>query len=46
MIFEEKVTTSKMFFKWLDMGWHSNYAYTGGGHIFWNGVMHVNMAKA
>jgi hypothetical protein len=27
----------KLLFKWLQ--------YTGGGRIFWNGVMHANMAK-
>jgi hypothetical protein len=37
MIFEEKITSSKLLFKWLQ--------YTGGGHIFQNGVMHANMAK-
>jgi hypothetical protein len=37
MIFEEKITSSKLFFKWLQ--------YTGGGRIFQNGVMHTNMAK-
>jgi hypothetical protein len=27
----------KLLFKWLQ--------YTRGGHLFWNGVMHTNMAK-
>jgi hypothetical protein len=44
MIFEEKVTSSKMFLNGLI--WDGIVAYIGGGHIFWNGVMHVNMAKA
>jgi hypothetical protein len=33
MIFEEKITSSKKF------------QIAGGGRIFWNGVMHANMAK-
>jgi hypothetical protein len=38
MIIEGEITSSKtFFFKWLQ--------YTGGGRIFWNGVMHANMAK-
>jgi hypothetical protein len=37
MIFEEKITSSKLLFKWLE--------YTSGGHIFQNGVMRANMAK-
>jgi hypothetical protein len=37
MIFEEKITSSKTSFQCLQ--------YTGSGHIFQNGVMHVNMAK-
>jgi hypothetical protein len=37
MIFEEKSLLQKLLFKWLQ--------YTGGGLIFWNGVMHVNMTK-
>jgi hypothetical protein len=37
MIFEEKVTSLKLLFKWLQ--------YTGGGRIFQSGVMHANMAK-
>jgi hypothetical protein len=36
-IFEEKITSSKLVFKWLQ--------YIGGGRIFRNGVMHGNMAK-
>jgi hypothetical protein len=46
MIFEEKITSSKTFFKWHDMEWHGHdYGYTGGGRILWNGVMHANIAK-
>jgi hypothetical protein len=37
MIFEEKITSSKTSFKWLQ--------YAGGGRILQNGVMHTNMAK-
>jgi hypothetical protein len=37
MIFEEKSLLQKLIFKWI--------RYTGGGHIFWNGVMHTNLAK-
>jgi hypothetical protein len=37
MIFEEKIISSKTSFNWLQ--------YIGGGHIFWSGVMHANMAK-
>jgi hypothetical protein len=37
MIFEEKITSSKTYFKWLQ--------YTGGGHIFLSGVMHADMVK-
>jgi hypothetical protein len=37
LIFEEKITSSKLLFKWLQ--------YTGDGRIFQNGVMHINMAK-
>jgi hypothetical protein len=32
-----KSLLQKLLFKWLQ--------YTGGGCIFWNGVMHANMAK-
>jgi hypothetical protein len=32
-----KSLLQKLIFKWLQ--------YTSGGHIFWNGVMHANMAK-
>jgi hypothetical protein len=32
-----KSLLQKLLFKWLQ--------YTGGGRIFWNGVMHANMAK-
>jgi hypothetical protein len=29
-----------------DMERHSHdYEYTSDGHIFWNGVMHANIAK-
>jgi hypothetical protein len=47
MIFEEKIHFFKNFlFKWLDMKWHGHdYGYIGGGRIFWNGVMHTNIAK-
>jgi hypothetical protein len=46
MIFEKKITSSKVLFKWLDMKWHGHdYGYTAGGRIFWNGVMNANMAK-
>jgi hypothetical protein len=45
MIFEEKITSSKTS-KWHDMEWHGHdYGYTGGGRIFQNGVMHINIAK-
>jgi hypothetical protein len=37
MIFEEKSLLQKLHFKWRQ--------YTGGGRIFWSGVMHANMAK-
>jgi hypothetical protein len=37
IIFEEEITSSKLFFKWLQ--------YTYGERIFQNGVMNVNMAK-
>jgi hypothetical protein len=43
MIFEEKITSSKTSFQ---MAWHGHdYGFTGGGHIFLNGVMLANMAK-
>jgi hypothetical protein len=43
MIFEEKITSSKNSFQ---MKWYGhNCGYTSGGHIFWNGVMHANIAK-
>jgi hypothetical protein len=47
MIFEEKIYFFKNFlFKWFDMEWHGHDCrYTGGGHIFLNEVMHVNIAK-
>jgi hypothetical protein len=36
----------KPLFKWHDMEWHGHdYEYTSSGHIFWNGVMHINIAK-
>jgi hypothetical protein len=32
--------------EWYGMEWHGHdYGYTGGGRIFWNGVMHANIAK-
>jgi hypothetical protein len=32
--------------KWLDMEWRDHdCGYTGSGCIFWDGVMHVNIAK-
>jgi hypothetical protein len=37
IIFEEKSLLQKLLFKWLQ--------YTVDGRIFWNGVMHANMAK-
>jgi hypothetical protein len=37
MIFEKKITSSKLLFKWLQ--------YSGGGRIFQSGVMHANMSK-
>jgi hypothetical protein len=41
-----KSLLQKPLFKWHDMEWHGHvYGYTGGGHIFWNGVMHANIAK-
>jgi hypothetical protein len=51
MIFEEKITSLKTIFKWHGMEWYGmewhghDYGYTGGGRIFWNGVMHANIAK-
>jgi hypothetical protein len=46
MIFEEKLLLEKPLFKWHDMEWHCHdYVYTGGGCIFWNRVMHANIAK-
>jgi hypothetical protein len=43
MIFTEKITSSKTSFQ---MAWHGHdYGYTGGERIFWNGVMHANIAK-
>jgi hypothetical protein len=41
MIFEEKSLLQKPLFKWQG----HDYGYTGGGHIFRNGVMHANIAK-
>jgi hypothetical protein len=35
--FRRKSLLQKLFFNWLQ--------YTSGGHIFWDGVMHANMAK-
>jgi hypothetical protein len=41
-----KSLLQKPLFKWHDMEWHGHdYGYTGGGHIFQNGVMHANIAK-
>jgi hypothetical protein len=46
MIFEEKSLLQKPLFKWHDMEWYGHdYEYTSGGRIFWNGVMHANIAK-
>jgi hypothetical protein len=46
MIFQEKSLLQKPLFKWHDMEWHGHdYGYTDGEHIFWNGVMHANIAK-
>jgi hypothetical protein len=47
MIFEEKNHFFKNFlFKWLDMEWHGHdCGCTSGGHIFWNRVLHTNIAK-
>jgi hypothetical protein len=47
MIFEEKNHFFKNFlFKWNVIEWHGHdCGYTGGGRIFWNGVMHANIAK-
>jgi hypothetical protein len=47
MIFEEKDYFFKNFlFQWLDLEWHGHDCrYTGGGRIFRNGVMHINIAK-
>jgi hypothetical protein len=47
MIFEEKKSLlQKPLFKWHDMEWLGHdYGYTGGGRIFWNGVMHASIAK-
>jgi hypothetical protein len=39
----EKSLLQKLRFKWNGMEWLS--VNIGGGHIFWNGVMHGNMAK-
>jgi hypothetical protein len=36
-----KSLLQKPLFKWHD----HDYGYTGGGCIFWNGVMHANIAK-
>jgi hypothetical protein len=46
MIFEEKNHFFKNFlFKWLHMEWLGHdCGYTGGGLIFWNRVMHTNIA--
>jgi hypothetical protein len=36
----------KLLFNWLDMKWHGHdCGYTGSGRIFWNWVMHANIAK-
>jgi hypothetical protein len=46
MMFEEKSLLQKHLFKWLHMEWNvHDYGYTSGACIFWNGVMHANMAK-
>jgi hypothetical protein len=46
MMFEEKSLLQKLLFKWLHMECNvHDYGYTGGACIFWNGVMHANMAK-
>jgi hypothetical protein len=46
MIFEKKITSSKTSFQIACMEWRGHeYGYTGGGCIFWNGVMHANIAK-
>jgi hypothetical protein len=43
MIFEEKIISSKNSFQMIWYG--HNSGYTDGGRIFWNGVMHANIAK-
>jgi hypothetical protein len=41
-----KSLLQKSLFKWHHMEWHGHdYEYTGGGRIFWNGFMHVNIGK-
>jgi hypothetical protein len=46
MIFEEKITSSKISFKWHDIECYGHdYGYNGGGRIFQNGVMHANIGK-
>jgi hypothetical protein len=41
-----KSLLQKPLFKWHDMDWHGHdYRYTGGGRIFYNGVVHANIAK-
>jgi hypothetical protein len=47
MTFEEKIHFFKNFlFKWNDMEWNGHDCwYTDRERIFWNGVMHANIAK-
>jgi hypothetical protein len=40
-----KSLLQKTLFEWHDMHGH-DYGYTSGGCIFWNGVMHANIAKS
>jgi hypothetical protein len=41
-----KSLLQKPLFKWYDMECHGHdYGCTGGRWIFWNGVMHANIAK-
>jgi hypothetical protein len=43
MIFEEKINSSKISFQ---IKWYGhNCGYNDGGCIFWNEVMHANIAK-
>jgi hypothetical protein len=39
----EKILFQQLLFKWNGVGWLS--VDISGGRIFWNGVMHANMAK-